>query len=999
MTTKFLLASPPDLATCGKGKARSCRVFLGFLYYDNNNIEAMELEVRCTRQKAKRSNYDINSRERINAAKTKKEMGISKDMNDLGCYSLASRRPNLSESESSEDDFSIAELQKSLKGKKNTTKRNAKGVKVRSVEDKLLKSSIDAQVVSKMEGSPASLGDSLECKHQKELNRAGKLRPKKSKDEAKGNEIGEHSSVASSKMLSASSRRQASKKKIAHEIEKKEEEDDEKQLTVFGGMDYDGLMELNPGVNSKKDVSTSEDDSENDWEDVHEADISKSMYNPSPKKKVKVEPDFKDIAINLKVNSIHKSKSEKNRELYRKYLERTMRKFQQDLQLNKHKDHLLCLVARAIFLNRQCNNVSLQAICLSLVPWSITKIKIANWDIIQLKKLLNWFQTGIPDSQMLLASTDNKNHGIKLSSLKVVSRSQELQNKAKKLEAKTPEAKTPISKTPKTNAKAVSSPYFKTNTEVTPQKDSKRVLKGRREIMEKKTIVGKKKVVEKEVKKSGIESGDDNDDDNDDDETLAKTLKRSSSRISLSTKLAAKARGDLESPSKRRRLSKSPIKPDEKKTVEAIDDDDDFEKTATPFSKKQGTKMASKSIKKISSDSETEEPKKKKTSKQMTMKIGCDIWVEVYMESLKRWVCVELNENKVDEPRKCEKMATQPLQYVIGIDNGMKKCIKDVTCRYAANFLTKTRKLRVDREWWAETLKPYETGNKKLEELEDTDFHMELMKRPFPATIAEFKNHPLYVVEGDLLKFEAIYPESPAILGYVRGKAIYSRECVHILHTRENWLKEARVVKQGENAYKIVKGRPKRSTPIHERDKVKIDLFGLWQTEIYKPPPITNGKVPRNEYGNVELFKPSMLPPGGVHIPIQGIHKVAKKLNIDAAPAMMGWDFHSGCAHPIIEGVVVAKEYEEKLLDAWQKAEEEFARKKKEKRLQKIYDAWKLLVKGLLVRERIKRKYDFREHDEMEHKLVNDEDNISADLAVSWPLNKMGMFALNVEYL
>jgi hypothetical protein len=26
------------------------------------------------------------------------------------------------------------------------------------------------------------------------------------------------------------------------------------------------------------------------------------------------------------------------------------------------------------------------------------------------------------------------------------------------------------------------------------------------------------------------------------------------------------------------------------------------------------------------------------------------------------------------------------------------------------------------------------------------------------------------------------------------------------------------------------------------------------------------GKVPKNEYGNVELFKPSMLPPGSKHI-------------------------------------------------------------------------------------------------------------------------------------
>ena len=30
------------------------------------------------------------------------------------------------------------------------------------------------------------------------------------------------------------------------------------------------------------------------------------------------------------------------------------------------------------------------------------------------------------------------------------------------------------------------------------------------------------------------------------------------------------------------------------------------------------------------------------------------------------------------------------------------------------------------------------------------------------------------------------------------------------LHTRETWMKQARVVKAGEIPYKIVKGRPKR---------------------------------------------------------------------------------------------------------------------------------------------------------------------------------------------
>ena len=32
------------------------------------------------------------------------------------------------------------------------------------------------------------------------------------------------------------------------------------------------------------------------------------------------------------------------------------------------------------------------------------------------------------------------------------------------------------------------------------------------------------------------------------------------------------------------------------------------------------------------------------------------------------------------------------------------------------------------------------------------------------------------------------------------------------LHTRETWLKQARCIKKGEEAYKMVKGRPKRVT-------------------------------------------------------------------------------------------------------------------------------------------------------------------------------------------
>ena len=49
-----------------------------------------------------------------------------------------------------------------------------------------------------------------------------------------------------------------------------------------------------------------------------------------------------------------------------------------------------------------------------------------------------------------------------------------------------------------------------------------------------------------------------------------------------------------------------------------------------------------------------------------------------------------------------------------------------------------------------------------------------------------------------------------------------------------------------------------------------VEVFGPWQVEDYVPPVAVDGVVPRNEHGNVELFKPCMLPIGTVHIRLPG---------------------------------------------------------------------------------------------------------------------------------
>merc|ERR1712150_420113 len=171
-------------------------------------------------------------------------------------------------------------------------------------------------------------------------------------------------------------------------------------------------------------------------------------------------------------------------------------------------------------------------------------------------------------------------------------------------------------------------------------------------------------------------------------------------------------------------------------------------------------------------------------------------------------------------------------------------------------------------------------------------------------------------------------------------------------------LKEGMEVRMGEEAYKIVKSAPKFDKMSGQTSKDQnVELFGKWQIEKYIPPPAENGIIPRNEYGNVELFRPWMLPKNTIHIPIPNLSIVAKKLGIDCAPAMVGWEFISGSMKPMYDGVVVCEDTKDFLMDAWNQEIDEQAEKRKAKKEKRALDNWKKLVRGLLLYNRIAKKY------------------------------------------
>ena len=52
-----------------------------------------------------------------------------------------------------------------------------------------------------------------------------------------------------------------------------------------------------------------------------------------------------------------------------------------------------------------------------------------------------------------------------------------------------------------------------------------------------------------------------------------------------------------------------------------------------------------------------------------------------------------------------------------------------------------------------------------------------------------------------------------------------------------------------------------------EDDEGETGLYAEFQTEVYVPPPVVEGRVPKNSFGNIDIYVPSMVPQGGTHVP------------------------------------------------------------------------------------------------------------------------------------
>ncbi|CAF9938684.1 MAG: hypothetical protein HETSPECPRED_001155 [Heterodermia speciosa] len=245
-------------------------------------------------------------------------------------------------------------------------------------------------------------------------------------------------------------------------------------------------------------------------------------------------------------------------------------------------------------------------------------------------------------------------------------------------------------------------------------------------------------------------------------------------------------------------------------------------------------------------------------------------------------------------------------------------------------------------------------------------------KKEGDETLQGYKTSADYVLERHLRREEAILPSAEPVKTFTTGKGdnakeepVYLRKDVMVCRTGESWHKEGRQIKVGETPMKMVPVRAvtltrKREVEEAQREggeKLKQGLYAWDQTEWIIPPPIENGVIPKNAFGNMDCYVPTMVPKGAVHIPLRSTMKICKRLGIDYAEAVTGFEFGKQRAVPVITGVVVAAENEDLVIDEWEKDEEERRRKEDEKREKAALAGWRKMIMGLRIYERVRNEY------------------------------------------
>lgn len=316
-----------------------------------------------------------------------------------------------------------------------------------------------------------------------------------------------------------------------------------------------------------------------------------------------------------------------------------------------------------------------------------------------------------------------------------------------------------------------------------------------------------------------------------------------------------------------------------------------------------------------------------------------------------------------------------PMRYVVAFD----KVLLDVSPRYMRNVgyrYFKRLDLYTDVGKTALLVQTMIRSFNKSVEYDDATLkeldHLRnsaLASFDVPTSFAAMKRSPNLVTPSTLRYNEVIDPRAVRV-GLVKLKhhaePVYSKTDTLAGKSVLQWKSLGRSVKREEidKPIKTIRVSPRtiyrRRLAVEDPDLTRTNIYSFAQTCPYVKEEVReeNGRkvLPRNRYGNIEVFRPWMVPDGTTWIRLSDCEKIFRRYaTFEYVPVVVGFDFRSkvGTAIPQKHGVIVLEEDEVLAKKVWLAGKMVLHKEESNRRTAVQLAAWQRLLRMLRIKRRV----------------------------------------------
>ena len=397
------------------------------------------------------------------------------------------------------------------------------------------------------------------------------------------------------------------------------------------------------------------------------------------------------------------------------YFEKALAAFNRELYSNLHKVNLLCLLSRGLFLSRQCDDIIMKSLLLSIIGAEKKELVYSDINLYTqdtILKLLNWFSKRTSSLQDQISEQMGSLNMTTVQLLVAILRAIGLRTRLvmvlNPMSFKPPSSQShtlmdPVSKETDDQKGSVTDGKDTSSTVCAGEVDSGTIVKiesgaNLEDVSEKATVVESHEKAENKRKRkrsTEMQSSANKAKRHSSEQRSTVVNKRSPYFKKKSKKKCLERCDEIEQASKKSRDSDTDYQPDIKSLESNIDislpsDDEDFvqsnkkkrhSKTTPPAKKLKKAAEKSHKSKRSSVSEPTLTASPPNTSGDSDVKLqnveDTASWAEVYLHTAttrdkneKRWLSVHLLSASVGQSQLCEKHCTIPLHYVVAFETG-----------------------------------------------------------------------------------------------------------------------------------------------------------------------------------------------------------------------------------------------------------------------------------------------------------------------------------------